>query len=351
MFRKSYHFKKGKWSKGRANYWNKKGAGKLKFDAVVGNPPYQENTGDTTSQATPVYNLFVNQAKKLNPRYLVMITPSRWFAGGMGLSKFRKKMLDDTSIKKMIDYTNAKDCFPGISISGGVNYFLRDINYSGPCNYTNIHDGIKSTRKRVLSENEVFIRYNEGYDIVKKVKSLGEQTMESLVSSLSPFGLNSSERGSKTKNKESLVLYSSSGKSYISIKKIDRGIEYIDKYKILMSKTTSEHAGEPDKDGKFKVTSKMQILEPNEVCTFSYFLIGCEDDKNIILNMYNYLSTKFVRFLLLQAITSINISKEKFLFIPQQDFNKQWTDDMLYKKYGLNADEIAFIEARIKPME
>lgn len=322
----------------------------MKFDVIIGNPPYQLSTGETT-QAIPIYHKFVEQAKKLNPRYITMIIPSRWFAGGMGLNQFRQDMLSDNRIKKIIDYTNAKDCFPGISLGGGVNYFLWDREYSGHCEFTSIHDGKESTMMRKLDEFGIFVRFNEGLKIIHKVREKKEETMEQLVSSLSPFGLDSSERGINVQKDNTCVLYSSNGKSYIYRSKIKKGEDYIDNFNVMMSKVTSEHAGEPDRDGKFKVISKIQILHPNEVCTFSYFLIGNSENQNEISNICEYLKTKFVRFLLLQAITSINISKDKFRFVPIQDFSKPWTDKELYKKYELNQEEIDFIESMIKPMD
>ena len=160
----------------------------MKFDVIIGNPPYQLDTGGTGRQATPIYQLFVQQAQKLKPRFLVMITPSRWFAGGMGLDKFREAMLQDRRISHMVDYTNAKDCFPGISISGGVNYFLWERDYAGPCEFTNIHDGKSSTLKRYLDEFPVLVRYNEAEQIILKVKAKGESSLSGIVSAMNPFG-------------------------------------------------------------------------------------------------------------------------------------------------------------------
>lgn len=323
----------------------------MKFDVIIGNPPYQLSTGGTKSQAIPLYHKFVQQAKKLNPRYITMIIPSRWFSGGMGLDKFRQEMLSDTSIRVINDYINAKDCFPGISLGGGVNYFLWDRDNKGTCQYTNNYANKSITLKRVLNEYDVFIRYNEAINIIKKIKNKNESSLSSIVSSLSPYGIDSKERGQEQPFQNSVTLYSSNGKGYIDKDIIKTGKEFVNCWKVMVSKVTSEHAGEPNKDGQFKVLSFIKVLEPNEVCTFSYFIIGKEFDSKNANNIYSYLKTKFVRFLLLQAVSSINLSKDKFSFVPLEDFNEEWTDEKLYKKYELTQEEIDFIESLIRPME
>ena len=323
----------------------------MKFDVIIGNPPYQLSTGGATAQATPLYDKFVEQAKKLKPRYLTMIIPARWFAGGMGLDAFRSAMLTEKKIRKIVDYPNAKDCFPGVSIGGGVCYFLWDRDYSGDCEFTNINNGTETTLVRKLDEYPVFVRYNEALSVIHKVLEKKEGSLSSLVSALSPFGIGSAERGHETKQNGDVSLWSSKGKGYYPRASVTTGKDYIDTYKVMMSKVTSEHAGEPGKDGRFKVISKMQVLGKEEICTFSYFLVGnfaTEEEAN---NCYSYLSTKFARFLLLQAISSINISKDKFIFVPMQDFSKSWTDKELYEKYGISDEEIAFIDSMIKPMD
>lgn len=323
----------------------------MKFDVIIGNPPYQLNTGGTKSQATPLYNLFVQQAKKLNPRYLTMIVPSRWYAGGMGLDNFRETMLNDDHIRVMVDYSNAKDCFPGTSIGGGVNYFLWDRDNKGLCNFTNIHFDTRDTAVRKLNEFPVFIRHNQGLNIVHKVMSKKEPTLASMASSLSPFGIGSAERGNVGKNSKSLTLYSSGGMGYLPDDLVTSGRDLINKYKVMISKVTSEHAGEPDKDGKFRVLSTMKVLKPKEICTFSYFLIGTFDNEKQSNNLFAYLKTSFARFLLMQAVSSINLSKDKFCFVPQQDFNRTWSDKDLYEKYKLTKEEIDFIDGMIRPWD
>jgi site-specific DNA-methyltransferase (adenine-specific) len=324
---------------------------KMKFDVIIGNPPYQLDTGGSGRQAKPIYQLFVQQAKKLKPRFLTMIIPSRWFAGGMGLDEFRDDMLHDKHISHLIDYTNAKDCFQGISISGGVNYFLWQRDYNGPCRFTSVHDNKSNTIDRYLDEFPVLVRHNEAVTIIHKVLSKNEKSISNIVSSINPFGFPTSARGQQTSKKNMVKLYSSKGVGYVSRNEVSQGIELIDKYKIMVSQTISEHAGEPCSDGTFKLLSTVKILSPGEICTFSYISVGPIDSQEEANNLKVYLETRFARFLILQAVSSIHLSKEKFIFLPLQNFGKSWTDEKLYKKYDLTNDEVNFIESMVRPME
>lgn len=332
----------------------------MKFDLIISNPPYQLSDGGNGSSAMPIYNQFVEQAKKLNPRYLSMIIPSRWFAGGKGLDDFRKSMLEDRRLVKMVDYVNAKDCFQGISLGGGVNYFLWDRDHPGQCEFTNIHDGKASVQMRDMNEFSVFVRYNEAISIIHKVLKRKEPLVSNIVGSRNPFGFPSSARG-KDNSKLELKIYSSAGTGYVSRNDVKIGNSDIDKYKVMISKVTSEHAGEPDKSGMFKVISRAEILPPKSVCTDSYLIAFSDVDGEKVKNFYSYLCTKFFRFLLLQAVSSINLSKDKFCFIPLQNFTNasdiNWAlsipeiDEQLYKKYNLTEEEISFIESMVKPMD
>lgn len=323
----------------------------MKFDVIIGNPPYQLDDGGAGASAKPIYNLFIEQAKKINPRYIVMIIPSRWFAGGKGLDKFRENMLQDGKLSDLVDYVNAKDIFPGISIGGGVCYFKWDKHYRGMCNFTNIHDGKESTQKRDLAEFDVFIRYNEGVNLIHRVQKQEEVFLSSIVSTRNPFGFPSSARGESDSEKGDVRLHSSAGTGYVKSSEIQANIDLVDRYKVMISKLTSEHAGEPNRDGQFMVLSTCKILGPREVCTDSYLVIGGFDDVMQAQNLTSYLQSKFCRFLLLMAVTSINLSREKFQFVPIQDFSKPWTDEELYAKYNLSEDEISFIESMIRPMD
>ncbi len=324
----------------------------MKFDVIIGNPPYQLSDGGNGASAKPLYHYFVEQSKKLNPRYLTMIIPSRWFAGGKGLDSFRNSMLSDKRISYIKDFVNAKDCFPGTSIGGGVCYFLWDKSYVGDCDFTTVLNGLESQQKRLLDEFPVFVRYNNAIDIIHKVQNNpGFKSLSSIILSRNPFGISSNVRGKEESFSGSLRLYTSKGIFYVTSNIVTQNIDYAKSYKVLISKVTCEHAGEPDKNGQVKILSSLTALYPNDVCTDSYLIIGKLDSEEEANNLCSYLKTKFARFLLLQCISSINLSKDKFMFVPLQDFSKPWTDEELYAKYGLDDEEIAFIESMIRPME
>lgn len=325
--------------------------GTMKFDVIIGNPPYQLGDGGNSASAKPIYHLFVEQAKKLNPRYLCMIIPSRWFAGGKGLDEFRETMLNDKRIRYMKNFTNAKDCFPFNTIGGGVCYFLWNRDNAGDCDYYNVQNGNENFSKRNLSEFKVFVSYNEAIDVIHKVQKHTKTYLSEIVSSRNPFGLPTSERGENQPNKNTYTLYSSEGCYYIPKVKVKQGLDYIGCYKVLVGRTISGHAGETDKNGQMKVLSTLKVIEPNSICTDSYLVIGSLKTKAEVENLYNYLTTKFARFLILQTITSINVTRGNYMFVPMQDFSEHWTDEKLFKKYNLNQEEIDFIESMIRPME
>ena len=321
----------------------------MKFDVIVGNPPYQLNDGGGTgSSAIPIYNRFVTQAKKLKPRYLTMIIPSRWFSGGKGLDEFRNEMLSDSSIRNLVDYSDSVDCFPGVDIAGGVCYFLWDRDNKGDCRVENIHKGKSTVSVRPLNEFDTFIRDSIAVSIIKKIKNHKEDSLNQIVSSRKPFGLESKQRSYKTGD---LKLIWSGGEGIIPSSKVTSGQDLIKKWKVLLSKTSHDHAGQPDKEGKRRVFSRLEILSPNTVCTESYLIIGPFQNKEQTRKMTIYLKTKFCRFLVSTILLTQNISKDKFQFVPMPDLTKEWTDEKLYTKYGLTKEEIGFIESMVRPME
>ena len=221
----------------RTDTWGKEGQ-PMKFDAIVGNPPYQLETSGDSRQAVPIYDLFVNTAKLVEPHYLSMIMPSRWFAGGMGLDDFRNDMMHDHRIVKLVDYTNAKECFPQISISGGICYFLWDSKYDGMCNFISIRNGDVHSSNRALDEFPILVRYNEAISILHKIAAKKESRFDEIVSPLMPYGLPTNYRGKMEKDRaDDLALYASDGVTYIHRDEVNKGTNSVDKYKILISKT------------------------------------------------------------------------------------------------------------------
>jgi site-specific DNA-methyltransferase (adenine-specific) len=320
----------------------------MKFDVIIGNPPYQLGDSGFGRSASPIYNLFVEQAKKLNPRYLAMIIPSRWFAGGKGLDKFRDEMLNDERFRKLVDYPDAAECFPGVDIAGGICYFLWEKEYSGLCEVVNIYKGIESSSTRPLNEFQTLVRYGTAVPILRKILAKKETSMSSQVSSRKPFGLGTNIRPSK---KGDLTLVWNGGEGLFEREKITVGQELIDKWKVITSKVSYDHAGQPDKEGKRRVLSKVVVLPPKTICTETYIVAGSFTDKQSAKNLADYLRTKFVRFLVSQLSFSQDITKDRFYFVPIQNFAESWTDEKLYKKYDLTSEEITFIESMIRPME
>ena len=328
----------------------------MKFDVIIGNPPYQLKVNETGKGlgAVPIYQKFVEQALRLKPRYLTMIIPARWYAGGVGLDDFRKKMLNNQHIRTIMDFTDSKDCFPGVDVNGGICYFLIDNNYEGPCSYCNQTNGVKSTAERKLNEFDIFVRRNEALSIIHKVLSKHEQTLDAAggCSPQTPYGFLSTYEGSSQKTyPDDCELLSSKGWSFVPFREVTKSKETVEMFKPMISKLSCEHAGNPDKNGMYRVLSRMELLKPRQICSQSYLTVCPTPNAAEAENVFSYLKTKLVRFLILQTLVGMNLSTSNFKFVPRQDFSREWSDAALYEKYELTREEVAFIDSMIKPME
>lgn len=323
---------------------------KMKFDVIISNPPYQlSDGGGSGTSAMPVYHRFVQQAKKLNPKYLSMIIPSRWFSGGKGLDEFRDEMLHDDRIRQIHDYIEASDCFPGVQIKGGVCYFLWDRDNRGDCLVVTHHgDKVSKGIERPLLENgnDVFIRYNDAVDIYHKVAVFKEKPMEDLVSVRRPFGLSSNYRGKTHANLGDVLLYQHGGIAYVARKEILVNPHLIDEWKVFIPFLGSGSDAFPH-----MILGRPFIGEPGSVSTETYLMIGPFGSILECQNVISYIGTRFFRFLVLLKKPSQNATRKVYSFVPVQDFSELWTDEKLYTKYKITEDEIVFIESLVRPMD
>ena len=330
---------------------------KMKFDVIISNPPYQlSDGGGNGASAKPIYQLFVESAKKLKPRFLSMITPSRWFTGGKGLDEYRDSMLHDKHIRVIHDFPEASDCFSGVQIKGGVSYFLWDRDHEGKCAvYSHKGNDVFGPVERPLLEEgcDTFIRYNEAVDILHKVTAYKEKTMDKLISTRLPFGIPNTYKGNKNRTSSSdLRIYVSGNDrevrgtiAYAPIRDVIKGHEMIPWHKVYIAKAGSGSDAFPH-----PILPKPFYGEPNTICNESYLVIGPFANQSECENVMTYIATKFFRFLVLLKKNSQNAARGVYQLVPQQVFSKPWTDDALYAKYGLTEDEIAFIDSMIRPM-
>jgi site-specific DNA-methyltransferase (adenine-specific) len=337
--------------------------GNMKFDVIIGNPPYQLNDGGGSGDsAVPLYNKFIEKAKELSPKFITMIVPSRWMKGGKGLSKLRKDMIEDTRIKRIVDYQDSKEVFPSVNLDGGICYFLWDKNFNGKVKYTyNDKDKVSITSDRYLKEkfSETIIRDPRQLSILEKVYSKKEKTFDLLVSSR-PFGFGTDLFNNRdsypnidiiNEGREGYVsIYGVEGnkggakrvKRFVSEKSVSKNKESIYKYKLFFP-------------GSFTTTATVppEIIQgyPGSVCTQTFLKVGDFATEEQLLNCLSYIKSKFFRALLYYNRVSFGITMTSFSLIPLQDFSKPWTDEELYKKYKLTQEEIDYIEDNIDPMD
>jgi len=328
------------------------------LNITAGNPPYQLNVGvEKENYAMPIYQKFVNQAKKLKPRFLTMIIPARWYAGGRGLDDFRREMLEDNRIQVIHDFPDAADCFPGVQIKAGVCYFLWERDKHGDCEITTHlnNDVIGPISRPLLEEgSNTFIRYNQAISILHKVYSPGQKSFSELVSPQTPFGIITSYKGNPTRQKSSDVrMYISGnekqykgGTAFAPDEMITKGREMIPWHKVYIAE-----AGSGSDTFPHSILSRPFYGEPNTICNQSYLVIGPFDSKNTCDNVMSYISTKLFRFMVLQKKNAQHAMRGVYQFVPVQDFTKPWTDEELYAKYGITEDESAFIDSMIRPMD
>lgn len=320
--------------------------GAMQFDVIIGNPPYQLDDGGYGTSAAPIYQLFVEKALSLEPRYAVFVTPSRWMAGGKGLDKYRERMLSDKHLRSIVDYPKLYEGFPGVKIRGGISYFLWDRDYQGPCSFQTIWDGQPTgpAVSRHLDSYDVLVRRNEAVPILEKVRARGEQTLDSRVSTGKPFGLRTFFHGRPDASGlgQPVKLFGSQRVSWVERSEITVNPAWIDKWKVLMTAVQGTSAAV-----ETKYLSRPIIAEPGTACTETYLVAGHFDTEAAAANYAGYLRTRFVRFLVSLRKATQHASRDVYSFVPDLPLDEEWSDAKLYKRYGLTAGEIAFIESQV----
>ena len=334
----------------------------MQFDVIIGNPPYQLSDGGHGTSAAPIYQLFVQQAKALDPQYLSMVIPSRWFSGGKGLDDFRADMLGDQRLSELHDYLSAADVFPGVGLKGGVCYFLWDKAHDGDCTIeTHFKDWDLQPATRPLLEGGLttFVRFNEGISILRKVLRAeapeGELTLApekqfaNLVSSRKPFGLDTTFKGRKRrKSVDDLRIIGSKGEGFIGRDEVPAGKEFVDRWKVFVGYAAP---GTGNKDSyPHRVISTPFLGEPNKISTETYLCIGPANSREEAESIVRYLSCKLTRALIQLRKSSQHVTQSVYAFVPTQDWSEHWTDEKLYAKYGITEDEQAFIDRIVRPM-
>ncbi len=319
----------------------------MKFDVIVGNPPYQSGTEDGATAST-VYHRFVSAAIEHDPRFVLMMTPSRWFTGGQGLDEFRERMIADRRLRTIVDNPRLFDCFPGVEIRGGVSYFLWDRRHDGDCEFsTRIGGQIVSTAVRDLRRGDgVLVRDNRAMRVIEKAGRV-EERLEAVCAVPKPFGLTilANYPGSvREPFPGAIPLVYSNRVGYSRPDQIQRNHHWIDRWKVLIPKAGDSHGREVS-----CVLGEPIALAPGSACTQAYLIAGMFDTAAETENYAYYLATRFVRFLVLQRQTTQEVTPDRFRFVPMLDMTRRWTDDDLYGHFGLTADERDHIEATIGP--
>ena len=330
--------------------------GDMQFDVIIGNPPYQlgQSGGDAVGGfAMPIYQKFVQAAKSLDPRFLVMVTPSRWFAGGRGLDEYRSEMLADKRMRTLVDFPDATEAFPGTQIKGGVSYFLWDSSWNDGCEVTTVHGGKPTSppMKRHLGAYDVLVRRNEAVPILEKVLAVnakeGFDNLASKVSAIQPFSIRTNFRGAERASglKKPVRLIGNDGDTFIERADVPRNDAWIDQWKVLLGGAYGAGEGFPH-----QIYNHPIIAGPGTACTETYLVIDRFKKQAEAKRFAAYLRTRFVRFLVSLRKNTQHIYNERFQFVPDLPMDHEWTDEMLYKKYGITKDEIAFINSMIRPM-
>lgn len=318
----------------------------MQFDVIIGNPPYQLSDGGHGTSAAPIYQHFVEQALSLDPQYAVFVTPSRWMAGGKGLDKYRHRMLSDKRLRKIEDYPKLYEGFPGVKIRGGISYFLWNRDYNGPCTIQTIWDGQPTgpAVTRDLDAYDILVRRNEAVPILEKVRARGESTLDGRVSSQKPFGLRTFFHGKTTREglKKPVKLFGSQKISYVERSEIPTNTEWIDRWKVFMTRVQGTSAAV-----ETKFLSKPIVAEPGTACTESYLVAGHFGTEAEAHNYATYLRTRFARFLVSLRKSTQDAPRGVYAFIPDLPLDQQWSDAKLYERYKLTQEEIAFIESQV----
>ena len=317
----------------------------MKFDVIVGNPPYQLDDGGFGKSAKPIYQKFVEQAKKLEPRYLSMIIPSRWFAGGKGLDEFRANMLNDKRMLHLVDFFDSTLCFPGVDISGGVCYFLWGKDHDDDCLVKSMGRSNSSELRRPLidEQSDIFIRFNEAVSVVEKVATKKEANFSDIVSARKPFGFREPNEHSLQPFDGSMRVYAHRQNFYAKKEEVTQNIDQVGVFKVFIAKAYGERGDFP-----YHVVAKPFIGEPNSCCTETYLLIDADGSEKKAKNIMSYISTRFFRFLVLLMKNTQDAPRNKYSFVPMQDFNEAWTDEKLIKKYNISNKEVDFINALVR---